>query len=173
MPDRACTALIVLLAGVVFAADARGQRPPQEDQRLEDQYLTLSGLSAVKARVTVQWDMAVTMRGGTTLADFERNLRSAFELGLGDAGIGRDEAASARLDCVVGLMYLENGEGTVVLSRTVRLLKRDNPKQPLGRWTVGWSRGETYETRRDALSGSEAGLDCAAAFERDWRRANP
>ena len=168
MSDVAGTALITLLAGVVFTAEAHGQRPNQEDQ-----HLALSGLTAVKARVMVQWDMGVTMRGGTTLSDFERTVRSAFERGLGSTGVSLDETAPAHVDCVVSLTYVENAKETVILSRTVRLLRPDNPEEPIGRWTVGWSRGETRVTGRDALSGSEVGRDCAAAFGRDWRRANP
>jgi hypothetical protein len=168
MPDMPRTALITLLTGAIFSADAHGQRLDQENQ-----HLALSGLTAVQARITVQWDMAVTMRGGTTLSEFENDLRSAFERGLGGTGISVDETAPAHVDCVVSLTYLESAEGTVTLVRTVRLFSPDDPDEPLGRWAVAWSRGETRVTGRDALSGSEVGGDCAAAFGQDWRRANP
>ena len=161
-------ALIASLAGVAFAACAYGQDPDHEDQNL-----ALVGLTEVAARVTVQWDMEVTMRGGTTLSDFEQNLRRAFELGLSRTGVSMDETAAAHVDCVVSLRYVEKADPTVVLSRTVRLFKPDTPEEPFGRWTVGWSRGETRETGRDALSGSEVGRDCAEAVGRDWRQANP
>jgi len=168
MPDLARTALIALLTGAIFTAEARGQRPDQENQ-----HLALIGITAVQARVVVQWDMAVTMRGGTTLSDFENDLRSAFERGLGGSGMSVDDTAPARVDCVVSLTYLESAEGTVTLVRTVRLFSPDDPDEPLGRWTVAWSRGESRVTGRDELSGSEVGGDCAAAFGQDWRRANP
>ena len=161
-------ALVTLLAGAVFASAAHGQRPNQGDQ-----HLALRGLTAVRAGVIVQWDMGVTMRGGTTLSEFERTLRSAFELGLGGTGVRVDETTSAHVDCVVSVTYAENADATVVLSRTVRLLRPAIPEEPLGRWTVDWSQGDTRVTGRDELSGSEVGSDCAAAFGRDWRRANP
>jgi hypothetical protein len=168
MPHVSRTALIMLLAGVLFSANAHGQRLDQEDQ-----YLALSGLTEVKARTIVQWDMAVTMRGGTTLSDFERDLVSSFELELRDIGLTLSETASAQLDCLVSLTYVEDANATVTVSRTVRLLRPDDPEEPLGGWSVGWSRGETSTTGRDELSGSEVGGDCGAILGRDWRRANP
>lgn len=168
MSDVPRPALITLLAGLVLAAQAHGQRPNPEDQ-----HLALIGLTEVDPRVMVEWDMEVTMRGGTTLSDFERSLSSAFELALGRIGVRIDETAPARLDCVVSLTYVQNADATVVLSRSVRLLEPDTPEEPLGHWIVRWSRGETLETGRDALSGTEVGRDCAAAFGQDWRRANP
>ena len=161
-------ALIVWLAGVLFSANAHAQRPDQEEP-----YLALSGLTEVKARTIVQWDMAVTMRGGTTLSDFERELESSFELELRGIGLTLDETASAQLHCLVSLTYVEDANATVTVSRTVRLLRPDDAEEPLGGWTVGWSRGETSTTSRDELSGSEVGGDCAAVLGRDWRRANP
>ncbi len=168
MSDVARTTLITFLAGSVLAADANGQRPDREDQ-----HLALSGLTTVEARVTVQWDMGITMRGGTTLSDFERDVEDAFELGLGRTGLSIHEAAGSHLDCVVILTHMENAKESVELSRTVRLFRPDTPEDPLGRWTVSWSRGETRATTRDALSGAAVGRDCASAFRQDWRRANP
>jgi hypothetical protein len=167
MPDISRTALIMLLAGVLFSANAHGQRLDQDDQ-----YLALSGLTEVKARTIVQWDVAVTMRGGTTLSAFERDLESSFELELRDIGLTLEETATAQLHCLVSLTYVE-ANATVTVSRTVRLLRPDDPEEPMGRWTVGWSRGETSTTGRDELSGSEVGGDCGAILGRDWRRANP
>ncbi len=133
----------------------------------------MSGLTSVKARVTVQWDMAITMRGGATLSGFERDVRSAFERGFTGTDVRVDETAPAHLDCLVRLRYIEDADGTVVLSHTVRLSRADDPEGRLSPWAVAWSRGERRVTNRDALSGSEVDRDCAADFERDFRRANP
>jgi hypothetical protein len=168
MPDITRTLLSMLLTSVLFSANAHGQRFDHEDQ-----YLALSGLTELKARTIVQWDMAVTMRGGTTLSEFERDLESSFALELLDIGLTLDETAPVRLDCVVSLTYVEDANATVTVSRTVRLLRPDDPEEPLGRWTVGWSRGETSMTGRDELSGSEVGRDCGAVLGLNWRRANP
>jgi hypothetical protein len=165
--DVPCSTLISALALGIFAAGVQGQRPSREDQ-----HLALIGLTDVDARVIVQWDMEVTMRGGTTLSDFERSLKSAFELGLHGTGVRINETSSARVDCVVSLTYTEKANPTVLLSRTIRLFRPSRPEERLGPWIVGWSRGETRETDRDALSGSEVGRDCAAAFGQAWRRAN-
>jgi len=165
--DAARAALIASLACVVVVAEAEGQSTNQDGR-----YLGLSGLTAVSPRVMVNWDMAVTMRGGATRSEFELDLRGAFELGLRGAGVGLDEMDPAQLECVVSLTYEESPEGTVVSSRTVRLLTPNTPGDALGAWTVSWSRGETRVTSRDALSGAEVGSDCAGAFERDWLRAN-
>ena len=168
MSDVVRTTLITLLACAVLAPGANGQRLDPEDQ-----HLALSGLTTVEARVTVQWDMGITMRGGTTLSDFERDVEDAFELGLGRTGVSLHDAAGAHLDCVVILTHMENAKGSIELSRTVRLFRPDTPEDPVGRWTVIWSRGETRATTREALSGAAVGRDCASAFRRDWRRANP
>ena len=74
MPDMHRTVLITLLAGAMFTAGARGQHVTAEGQ-----HLALSGLTAVQARITVQWDMAITMRGGSTSSEFEKDL-THFEL---------------------------------------------------------------------------------------------
>ncbi len=167
MPDISRPALVMLLASMLFCANAHGQRLDQDNQ-----YLALSGLTEVKVRAIVQWDMAVTMRGGTTLSAFERDLESSFKLKLRDIGLTLEETATVQLHCLVSLMYMET-DATVTVSRTVRLLRPDDPEELMGRWAVGWSRGETSTTGRDELSASEIGGDCSAILGRDWRRANP
>jgi hypothetical protein len=163
----ASVAHVTLLTAVAFPAVANGQLRSGGDE--SD---ALRGLRSVDVRADVAWDMAVTMRGGTIRSDFEQDVRDAFELGMTRTGVRLDGAAPARVDCAVSLRYVESDEPTVIVSRTVRLLKPEAPEEGLGRWVVGWSRGSTWEVRRDALAGSEVGRGCAAAFERDWRRAN-
>jgi hypothetical protein len=133
----------------------------------------LVGLVDIAVSTEVLWDMSITMRGGSSRADFEKNLKREFRMGLAGIGIRMGDSALGRLECSVDLSLLEDPEPVVVVSRTVRLLLPTEVIAPTGHWSVVWSRGETTTVRRNVLSGSESGRECAWAFRRDWLRANP
>ena len=128
----------------------------------------LKGLTVIAPTVIVSWDDGIE---GKTEAQYKREVRSAFELGLLRMRIRLDQNVRGVLNCRLILLRSSNGR-LVAYAMNVLYSESVVVNGTATQRAITWSGRAVGMVGLDNFSGTEAGEWCAETFELDWLRAN-